>query len=261
MDPSEPEDKMCRSVPLSDLGKVQLETAALTIWGTYLSTQDIHAGHFKGTIFWFPLRQKASKVSNTIYSWDHVDQLFDSFGNEAPLCLTFLKSLEQVRLNRVTCGDVQPRVLHQVGLVEPYLNDVQQKRRELRYKLEECGGCPRDALTYQYHATIQNARGSVVTQQTMLIMHHLPGQHDPTRVRHEDNKSCHMPLVGVAAPIGPSVMALGKGHIFSFLPLPLDAANTTSLPVQVNACFILDQSRRHVKWRTQCSSREPDVSI
>lgn len=261
MDPSEPEARMCRSVHLNDLGKVQLKSAALTMWGAYISTQDLDAGHFKGTLFWFPLRQKASQLSNTIYSWDHVDQLFYSFGNEAPHCLTFLKSLEHVRLKRVTCDDMQPRVLHQVGLVEPNLSDVQQKRRELRHKLQECGGCPRDALTYQYHATIQSTQGSVVTQQTMLIMHHLPGQHDPTYVRHEENKSCYMPLVGVAAPMDPSVMARGKGHLFSFLPLPLDAANTTGLPVQVNAYFVLDQSRRHIKWRTQCGSREPDVSL
>lgn len=261
MDPSEPEARMCRSVHLSDLERVQLGSAALEMWGAYLSSQDLDAGCFKGTLFWFPLRQQASQLSNTIYSWDHVDQLFNSFSNEAPHCLTFLRSLEQVRIKRVTDDYMQPRMLHQVGLVGPNLNDVQQKRRELRCKLEECGGCPKDALTYKYHATIQSARGSVVTQQTTLIMHHLPGQHDPARVRHEDNKSCFMPLVGVAAPTNPSVMPWVQGHLFSFLPLPLDAANTTGLPVQVNACFILDQSRRHVKWRTHGGTREPDVSL
>ena len=39
-----------------------------------------------------------------------------------------------------------------------------------------------------------------------------------------------------------------QGHLFCFLPLPLESKSLTGLPVHVNGFFALSQNRRHLKW-------------
>ncbi|KAK4315041.1 hypothetical protein Pmani_013712 [Petrolisthes manimaculis] len=270
MDPSErvlfmdhgkpPVNRMCRFVSLSDLGKVFPEAFALQLWGTYLTSQHILTGTFPATLFWFPLRQQPSQLSSTVYTKDSVRQLFDSFSVEAPICLTFLRALEQVSLQRVERDPKTPVLVHQVGYHNDGVLDVRQKRKDLRQILHQCEGRPSTSVTSQYQVTIHNTKDGQVNKQTMLVLHYLPGQQDKYCIKYKGNEPHrYIPLVGVAVPTQPIATPGVQGSLFTFLPLPLDPANATGLPVQVNAYFTLDQNRRHVKWRTHESSKEPDV--
>ena len=40
------------------------------------------------------------------------------------------------------------------------------------------------------------------------------------------------------------------GHVFCFLPLPLEQKSSTGLPVHINGYFSISQNRRHLKWPT-----------
>ncbi|KAG0697189.1 Sacsin [Chionoecetes opilio] len=57
MDPSEPEDKMCRSLPLASLSQVLPPPACQRAFAHRLTTHHQATGHFPATLFWFPLRQ------------------------------------------------------------------------------------------------------------------------------------------------------------------------------------------------------------
>ena len=48
-------------------------------------------GKYGGTLFRFPLRQTPSKLSETLYSEEKMERLFDSFFADAHLVLLFLE--------------------------------------------------------------------------------------------------------------------------------------------------------------------------
>ena len=259
MDPSEPEDKMCRSLPLKKLIDVLPAAACQQAFGNYLTQQHLSTGNFPATMFWFPLRQRASKISETVYTPEHVECLFKSFAVEADVCLTFLKSLEEI-----TIGEMNERkitVLLCMKMTSTDLERMRSKRQAFRQQLQQCKGSPPNALICSYQATLQTGVGKV-KEQSMRILHYLPGEKDQEWMKWGGrDTSKHVPLVGVAVPTSLPSACETKGHIFSFLPLPPDSSNQTHLPIQVNGAFILNQNRRQVKWRTSESSKEPDVSV
>lgn len=262
MDPHLPQSESCCEVPLNRLSQILPLQDCLQLWGEYLNSQHILEGNFPGTIFWFPLRQIPSALSDTVYTHDHVEGLFESFSREAHLCLTFLKSLESISLKTITgLGDPQPVIRHQVQLTSPDMPQIQQKRRDFRHQLQQCNGHPSRPLMCNYEVTIRSNEGSRVEEQKMHILHYLPSTDgSSTQSSRGEHGSKHMPLVGVAGPTTLNPTPWSHGHIFCFLPLPQEPDNSTHLPIQVNGFFALDQNRRHVKWRTEESNDEPDVS-
>ncbi|XP_027878984.1 sacsin-like [Xiphophorus couchianus] len=66
-------------------------------WSTIIEDQ-----HFSGTLFRFPLRNKASEISDNLYDSDKVVELFDSFIADADLSLLFLKSVDTVSLIHIS---------------------------------------------------------------------------------------------------------------------------------------------------------------
>ena len=252
MDPNEPEDTMCRDLPLAKLCNLMPENESLKVWGVFLKKEHLKNGHFPGSIFWFPLRRKESKLSTNVYKQKNVERLFQSFSVEAPLCLTFLKSLESISITKISKKGRRENIL-KVNLNTVSLDVARRQRRMFKDQLQACKGFPSQDLTCQYDITIDtNERGKVVPQH-FKVLHYLP-------CTGEKKEKAQMPLVGIAAPL-PPIRSDAQGQLFCFLPLPLENVNNTGLPVQVNGYFALDQNRRHVKWKTGESSAEPDVSI
>lgn len=260
MDPSEPEDKMCRSLTLDKLTEVLPDPSSHQAFGKYFTSYSQINGSFPGTLFWFPLRQSASKISDTVYTQNHVERLFGSFSVEANICLTFLKSLEKITLGKTCAGKIT--VTHSMKITSQTMEKIRCKRRSFRQHLIECKGSPSNAVSCSYEATLETTVGGAEQKQSIRVFHLLPGREDKEWMTWTGrNKDKHVPLVGVAVPIMPQAAPGAKGHIFSFLPLPPDSTNQTALPIQVNGAFILSQNRRQVKWRTsESSNQEPDVS-
>lgn len=251
MDPSEPEARMCRNLDLTKLSTFISELECLHLWGIYLKREHLRVGHMPGTIFWFPLRRRESKISSKVYEHSDVDRLFNSFSIEAPLCLTFLKSLERICLRKISGQNALSDIL-QVDLCGAGLAEAQERRREFREQLQTCKGFPDEKLTCSYNITVQTFERNQTVKQDFRVLHLLA-------TTSKEKRGTHIPLVGIAAPM-PPVRKDSKGQIFCFLPLPSESANNTNLPIQVNGYFLLDQNRRHVKWKTEESSLEYDVS-
>lgn len=261
MDPSEPEDKMCRSLTFDKLPEVLPNPSSHQAFEKFFTKHSQTNGSFPGTLFWFPLRQSASRISDTVYTPGHVDSLFGSFSVEANICLTFLKSLEKITLGKASGGRIA--VTHSMKITSQTMEEVRCKRRSFRQSLIQCKGSPASSLSCSYKATLQATVPGADHKQDMRIIHFLPAKTDREWIEWTGrNKDKHVPLVGVAVPVLPPAAPGAKGHIFSFLPLPPDTSNETGLPIQVNGAFILSQNRRQVKWRTdESSSQEPDVSV
>ena len=66
-----------------------------------------------------------------------------------------------------------------------------------------------------------------------------------------DKSLSYLPSVGVAMalPTGPKWPTPEiQGHLFCFLPLPMQKTSLTGLPVHVNGFFALNQNRRYIKY-------------
>ncbi|KAG0716219.1 Sacsin [Chionoecetes opilio] len=153
MDPSEPEDKMCRSLPLASLSQVLPPPACQRAFAHHLTTHHQATGHFTTSLFWFPLRQSPSDISDTVYSPGHVQRLLDSFKVEASVCLTFLKALEEITLGVAEQGKVT--VTHTMRITSSDLETMRRERQAFRQHLQESQGAPDTALTCSYQATLQ----------------------------------------------------------------------------------------------------------
>lgn len=53
-------------------------------------------GYYDGTLFRFPLRTTPSDLSNTLYTEEKMDTLFESFEADAHMVLLFLQHLESI---------------------------------------------------------------------------------------------------------------------------------------------------------------------
>ena len=70
-------------------------------------------GFYDGTLFRFPLRKTSSELSETVYSADKVETLFESFKADSHLMLLFLQYLEEIELYVREELDAIPRKVFQ----------------------------------------------------------------------------------------------------------------------------------------------------
>ncbi|XP_076029218.1 sacsin-like [Oratosquilla oratoria] len=253
MDPSEPELTMCRKTNLKTLIKYVSESECLTIWGNvHLSREHLLSGIFPGTIFWFPLRQKLSQLSKTVYTRERVADLFASFGAELPFTLTFLKSLESIAL--FDCKSVSDKsIFQQINLESKNISKLRNQRNDFLRKLNHWP----QANAFQnlmYTVEIKHTSGNALERQKICILHYLPNFSEMQDICN-DAENVGLPLVGVAA----SLNEVQDGKLFCFLPLPFSSDNSTNLPVQVNGAFVLDHNRQHIKWKSEENGNLPEV--
>lgn len=194
------------------------------------SWSSIVADHqcFNGTIFRFPLRNTASKISDNLYDSEKVVDLFESFIADAELSLLFLKNVTSVSLKHVGAnGEVTTRLqvkasAHGVALLESKegfeastrFKVITQNSRETKWLLTTC---------------TKNKGGA--TSLDLLA-----------------EKLSFSPQVDLAFPCREKRNS-GQSRLSCFLPLPDNDSNKTGLPVYVNASFGLTDNRRQIKWQ------------
>ena len=234
---------------------------------------------YPATIFRFPLRQPNAKseISSNSYSVDRVrDFLFQSFIEEAPIILLFLKHVEEItfydgneQLYKVCIHPSQKRILQHerdalinLGLSNPSYPTL----RLYSMSLGVDNYCSGEKESYNYHWLVCNMIGSSINE-----------------VQDMSRKLQILPWVGIAVPLPEkldisevelsnfnigriadmlqtlegkvrrNVISLPwcnrvQGHIegraFCFLPLP----NHTCLPVNIHGYFGVSDNRRSIEW-------------
>lgn len=190
---------------------------------------------FDGTIFRFPLRSKASDISNNLYDSNRVVDLFESFIADADLSLLFLKNVTSVSLIHVSVdGTVNTRLevkssIHTDVVLES--EDESVVEASTKFKLI--------TLTSEDHKETK----WLVTTCTMK-----EGKVEKLDSLAENLK--FFPQVDLAFPCGEK-RDCQESRLSCFLPLPNNESNKTGLPVYVNACFGLTDNRRHIKWQEE----------
>lgn len=214
-------------------------------------------GYYDGTLFRFPLRTKPSDLSNTLYTEDKMETLFESFETDAHLVLLFLQHLESIELNVREESQASPRRTFQVRIADKYLELVRSKRKEFLGKIRP-GELMPESVAVTYPITIETIKSGtshkadLLQQYSFLVTSYFSGGRVSSNFKRlmTDKELNYLPMVGVAMPL-PNDLKMQtpdiKGHVFCFLPLPVPTRSLTGLPVHVNGFFALSQNRRYIK--------------
>ena len=211
-------------------------------------------GFYDGTLFRFPLRTTPSELSETVYSADKVETLFESFKTEANLMLLFLQYLEKIELYVREELEPIPRKVFQVKIAEESIQTVRAKRKEFRQKLVPGKVMP-TSVSVTYPITIETVNFDfsglgIVMQHSFLVTSYLCGGKISSTFQSliSDKVLSYLPSVGVAMPLPTGTKTPDfQGHVFCSLPLPVQKTSLTGLPVHVNGFFALSQNRRYIK--------------
>ena len=203
------------------------------------------SGFYGGTLFRFPLRKWPSRLSAKSYTTTKIKALFESFIEEAPLILLFLKTVESIRVYETTWND-QEKHIFSVSIKD----DLKVSIREMKQKFIQIAlrpHCPPYEMCYE--VVIEESRtGRYKRERKFMILNRVGSE--LKRIA-ELSSSLHLlPWVGVATPLdfdSPKIEP-GKGRVFCFLPLPPESDVRTGLSVHIQASFGLTDNRRNLKW-------------
>ena len=218
--------------------------------GVFDSKDDVFSrGWYNGTLFRFPLRRRPSDLSQTLYSAEKVHTLFEGFMADAHLILLFLQHLESIELYVRGEYDDQPRKTFQVRITDESLHLVRERRKDFHNKISTGRLLPHP-VQVSYPITVVTAhfsQGSETTQTySFLVTNYFCGQEVSSDFQSLAKDLSYLPLVGVAMALEPTPAF--KGHVFCFLPLPVQKTSLTGLPVHVNGFFALSQNRSYIKF-------------
>ena len=228
--------------------------------------------NYPGTLFRFPLRKHDaySEISKVPYTPEKViKNLYDSFFEEAPLILLFLKHVQEISLYEGS------KLLYKVA-IDPLQKQVVTKERQA---CKDCTSRPNKFVLRAYSTTVQIHREGTSENYHWLIMNLIGRQ------TKQSQQLGYLPWVGIAAPL-PGIITLrgfniqankielifkdlmgsrvqkelsslraslswtgnvvghNQGHVFCFLPLP----GKTPLPVNIHGYFAIADNRRHIVW-------------
>ncbi|XP_060607765.1 sacsin-like [Ruditapes philippinarum] len=271
IDPQQPSGQVNAMVKLSRIGNLELEKHGLNaeaFWeafdGLFGIEQGIVAnGYYDGTLFWFPLRQHCSEVSETLYDEEKVMDLFEGLQLEASSILLFLRNLESINIYTRRNGNpiskiVKIELQDTNGRVRKYRFDFAEKVKKINSAYQE-----KDIWNDVQISINILKKGKSNISKWMVVNYYVGSSSNLNfqKLIHDEN-FCYSPYVGVAAPLE-SKKRTFEGHVFAFLPLPREGSRLTGLPVHVNGFFALSQNRHHLKLETeeQRDKRIDDKSI
>ena len=228
------------------------------------------SGGFRGTLFRFPFRQRqmfgnallansANLLSTTVYDKEKIKTLVHSLVADGNHVLLFLKNIESIEVYEKHPGS-QPKRLLKVCVEPDYLDVIKAQRQEFQKKVSQSiahkVGDNSVSTTYPVALQISDDTGRKLPETTYWLVSQYYAAESECKSIKTDTKLGYLPLVGVAVKLDTEqdkkdiCQEVPDGHIFCFLPLPLEKASPTGLRVHVNGCFAIDQNRRHIKWPT-----------
>ena len=262
-------DRVCTTIKLKRLREcrsLKVEEFLDAFSETFGFSEDcLNTGLYKGTLFWFPLREAASELSDTCYDGSKVLDLFKSFRSEAVHSLLFLKSLRKAELfcrgsgSDYDLGTGEAFFTVQLGAEddanEIVSNLVEERSQFIDRVKAACDQTPTaDIVTVtrpKFKTRYKTIDSTCAEEQSSIwiVVNVFKGGTMSNKLRQlvNDKDLSYMPYVGAAVPYMRNGEPL-KGHLFCFLPLPQERKSLTGLPVHFNGFFALSANRRHLKW-------------
>ncbi|WAR11126.1 SACS-like protein [Mya arenaria] len=254
MDPLHPAGCEPAPMEIGDLGEMEgFDTNAFiqALDGKFgFNRETLSSGYFRGTLFWFPLREIPTTLSDNVYTVEKVMNLFRAFQQDSSSILLFLKSLSEVTL--FTDNQSQPperKVYAKVKIADSGVKCLAQ-RATFAYKVSSMTPKSADISSIMEVPIECFFDGSSSSNTTWLVVNYVVSESASDELNRlmNDESIGLSPYVGVAAPM--TTTSQFNGHIFCFLPLPKEGSKLTGLPFHVNGFFALSSNRHHLKWET-----------
>ncbi|XP_048775772.2 sacsin-like [Ostrea edulis] len=222
-----------------------------------ISEETIRSGEFKGTLFWFPLRNSPSDLSENVYTLEKIADLLKSFKEEIGSELLFLTSVENIGVYKINNGNCETeysvaldgrcaeKARKDRDLYKTTIRDIEEKMADDDQWIFCCGPVwMKSIVTYQVKMD------EMETSQKWLIIQnfHTGSMNNELSSLIRNRRSKYRPYIGIAARLDEAIQS---GQIFCFLPLPFENESSTGLPVHINGFFALDSNRQHLKWPSQ----------
>src|SRR6218665_1692575 len=221
-----------------------------------VTPETLQSNYFKGTIFRFPFRTAVitSRISKTTYDREKVLDLVRSLKANAHHMLLFLRKIQCVEVHERT-HDGNTSKLLTIKIEESYRKLIKEKVMEFQCKINVGWRVqPSISVTYPTAMNVEVWEAGASSRKTSvwLVSQYYAGAEESPAVTLSSDEG-HLPLVGVALPIESSSGQTPcdtepSGHVFCFLPLPLEKRSPTGLKFHVHGNFAVDQNRRHIKW-------------
>ena len=202
------------------------------------------------TLFRFPLRNRASKLSNEVYTVEKLRKLLEALKAEAKYLLLFLRSVCSIEVVEIS----ESRKSKQVFKVCISSRDSTKRQSEQQLLVEHVestftGESPyavKQVIQQTAHFNIEMIDGTVKRRYEWVVVHRI-GSDNP-KVLALAEKQHVLPWVGTAFEVS-NTDPHSKGRIFCFLPLPTE--DKTPFAIHVNGTFAVSSNRRSLKWEAQ----------
>ena len=211
----------------------------------------MHSPSFDGkTLFRFPLRNRASKLSNEVYTVEKLRKLLEALKAEAKYLLLFLRSVCSIEVVEISqLGNFKQVFKVCISSRDSTKRQSEQQLLVRRVESTFTGDSPyavRQVIEETAHFHIEMIDGSVKREYEWVVVHRI-GSDNP-KVLALAEKQHVLPWVGTAFEVS-DTDAHSKGRIFCFLPLPTE--DKTPFGIHVNGTFAVSSNRRSLKWEAQ----------
>jgi sacsin len=199
---------------------------------------------------------KSSDLSRTTYDRDKVKDLVRSLRADAHHMLLFLRNLQSIEVyEKESSSSQEAKKLLEIRIVPSYLDLVRRQCTEFQRQVKvDWKRQKAVSATYPLAISVEDYTNSNRVKETCvwIVSQYYAGAEESPSVSLSNDKG-YLPLVGVALPLDVSIKeplckTEPKGHVFCFLPLPLEKKSPTGLQFHVHGSFAIDQNRRHIKW-------------
>ncbi|XP_078349603.1 sacsin-like isoform X1 [Oculina patagonica] len=206
---------------------------------------NISSGSFDGTLFRLPLRKWPSKISIKPYTAGKINGLFESFMEEAPVILLFLKNVESISIYETSWTEKEKEIFT-VQIKEELRETVKEVKRKF---IEAATGFLSKPYEMNYETVVEINRPDKYKREFKYMVLNRVG-HESMRLADLSSSLGLIPWAGVAASLDVSGenSRIGTGRVFCYLPLPVDSECKTGLPVHIHGAFGLTGNRRNLKW-------------
>ncbi|XP_064601193.1 sacsin-like [Liolophura sinensis] len=263
LDPSKLEHRVCATYRLSNL-KSKTVQCMRQVFGKVLDMSSLDRATtdgFDGTVFRFPLRQSCSDLSPVVYDDGRVCDLLKCFRTEMMIVLVFLKSLECVEIWSPQQGKATPKLSFSVCLTD---ESAKQRKDQKEILNQALAAESTSVWTSSVNCEVKDHSSGLNFRLNWTVKSIKLGRDEMSsslRALSDDPALSYPPFVGVSVVDVPLLtrktildMKLMEtalqGHVYCFLPLPLQHNSLTGLPVHVNGYFALSSNRHHLKWPT-----------
>ena len=208
--------------------------------------------NYQSTLFRFPLRTCPSKLSQTQYTKEKIDMLFESLREEASIILLFMKNIQHISVYERMEGDKEVKCIFTVEIAPEMCETVKQERQEMLESAVE-GGVT-ESLSYIVDFCFSSKSEKKCFK--WLVLNQIGLERDERIAELSENLSL-LPWVGCAVPLNRNAQKEDMGRIFCFLPLPHDVDCQTGLPILVHGAFGVTDNRRGLLWPgSECQNNE-----